>query len=107
MAASFIFPTTVCLCFELLIIDNVLIAAKIMHYPHTKRQGQVGNMAVKLDMSKTYDNVAWNFLEIVMLKMGLHDTPVNLIMNCVRFTSLLIIINETPKSLIHPSRGFR
>lgn len=49
-------------------------------------------------MSKAYDHMAWDFLETVMRKMGLHDTIVNLIMKCVCSTSLSIIINGTPKA---------
>lgn len=67
----------------------------------------MGNMTIKLDMSKTYDRVTWNFLKIVMHKMGLQETLVTLIMNCVCSPSLSIIINGEPKGLIHPSRGLK
>ena len=39
------------------ITNNVFIAYKTMHRINQKRKGKEGMMAVKLDMSKTYDRV--------------------------------------------------
>lgn len=38
-----------------LIIDNVLVAFETMHHLNQKRTGKVGEIAIKLDMSKAYD----------------------------------------------------
>ena len=42
-----------------LITDNVLVAHELMNHIHRKRKGKDGEMALKLDMSKTYDRVEW------------------------------------------------
>ena len=44
-----------------LIIDNVLVAFEIMHHIKQKRNGRVGEMAIKLDMSKAFvqDGLSW------------------------------------------------
>jgi hypothetical protein len=53
-----------------LIIDNIPVAFEALHTMDAKMKGKEGFMALKLDMSKAYDRVEWNFLETVMRKIG-------------------------------------
>ena len=64
-------------------------------------------MALKLDMSKAYDRVEWLFLEKILLRMGLQESWVALIMECITTVSYSILVNGEPKGLIKPSRGLR
>lgn len=45
-----------------LITDNVMIAFETQHFLKRKTQGKEGYDAVKLDISKAYDRIEWNFL---------------------------------------------
>lgn len=53
-----------------LITDNILISFECQHWLRKRKKGKVGFAAMKIDMSKAYDRVEWNYLEEVMAKMG-------------------------------------
>ena len=79
-----------------LIIDNILIAFETMHYLNQKTCDKVGEMALKLDMSKAFDRVEWRCLEGIMLKMGFDTKWVNLMMQCITSVTYSIRINGQP-----------
>jgi hypothetical protein len=90
-----------------LITDNVMVAYETLHTMHTCLKGKKGFMAVKVDMSKAYDRVEWNFLEGVMEKMGFDRRWIELTMMCVRSVSYGVIINGKVCRSIIPQRGLR
>lgn len=61
-----------------LITNNTAVAYEMLHRLQNRRQGKIGHMAVNLDISKAYDHVEWEFLQKIMLKMGLSNRWVNL-----------------------------
>lgn len=50
------------------IMDNTMVAFKVVHYIKVDICKQNNNVALKLDISKVYDY--WVYLKEVMLKLG-------------------------------------
>ena len=87
-----------------LIMDNVLAVYETLHTMHSRMYGKTGLMAVKLDMSKAYDRVEWDFLEAVIRRLGFAGRWINLIMMCVASAHFFVLINGIPARQITLSR---
>lgn len=53
-----------------IIIDNILIGYEAGRYINRKRLGKVGMSSLKIDMSKAYDRVEWEFIHAMLTKLG-------------------------------------
>lgn len=90
-----------------LITDNVLVASELMHYLDHKKSGKDGYMAVKLDMSKAYDRVEWEFFEKVMRMMGFHEKWVGWVLKCITTITYFVLINGEAHGKITSTRGLQ
>ncbi|KAK6164141.1 hypothetical protein DH2020_001005 [Rehmannia glutinosa] len=90
-----------------LITDNALLAYEIFHAMKINTAKKRGTFALKLDMSKAYDHVEWNFLEHILLKIGFKHYLVSLIMRCASTVSYSVITNGIPGPIFFPTRGLR
>ena len=50
------------------------MAYEALHMMHSRKKVKIGNLALKLDVSKAYDRVEWSFLKQFMLKLGFPKT---------------------------------
>ena len=92
---------------ERLITDNVLVAHGMMTHISKKKKGKCGEMTIKLDMSKAYDQVEWECLKRIMKKLGFHEKWIDTVMRCVSSMKYIVKINGQPYGLIQPTRGLR
>ena len=90
-----------------LITDNTTIAFEMVHRVWNRRWGKVGHMTVKLDISKAYDRVEWDFLEKIMTSLGFPVQWMNLATSTVRSALYSVIVNGELCGYITPSRGIK
>ena len=88
------------------ISNNVLITHEVLHFLKTSRAEKRCSMAVKTDMSKAYDRLEWEFIELVF-QLGFHETWIKMIMQCVSTVTYSFLINGSPRGRVQPSRGIR
>jgi hypothetical protein len=85
-----------------LITDNILLAYELTHYLNQRKRGRNGVAAIKLDISKAYDWVEWQFLQMMMLWLGFTEQWVNQVMKCVTSVSYRIKVNGEYMNCIFP-----
>lgn len=90
-----------------LISDNYLLAQQLTHFINTRRGQHVGYLSLKTDMSKAYDMMEWDFLEIMELRMGFPGSWVKLVMQTVQTVKYQIEINNELTKKFSPKRGLR
>ena len=90
-----------------LITDKVLVTFKTMHHINSRGVGGIGEMALKLDISKAYDQVKWICLDKIMEKLGFNSRWRGLMMQCISSVSYFVRINGKPRGNSIPSRGLR
>ena len=64
-------------------------------------------MAIKLDISKAYNQVKWVFPWKIMLKLGFDEQWVHLAMETVHTATYSVLINGEPKGYITSSHGIK
>lgn len=90
-----------------LISDNVLLDSEVFHFMKTSLARKRGFMALKLDMSKAYNRVEWDYLQGVMLAMGFPRSWVTRVMEYVTSISYSFLVNGHLTSALAPQRGIR
>ena len=90
-----------------LISDNYIIAFECIHHIQSMKQNSPVACAYKLDLSKAYDRVDWDFLEKALVKWGFSGVWINWIMACVSSVTYSVKFNGKLLEVFSPSRGWR
>ncbi|CAL8120220.1 unnamed protein product [Prunus armeniaca] len=90
-----------------LITDNIIAAFESIHAIQRRGGSALKKMVLKLDMSKAYDIVEWNFLSCMMRKLGFNNRWVDLIMDCISTISFSVKVRGAAMGFITSSKGLR
>ena len=86
------------------ILDSIVSVHEVIH---SLEAGKKEGFLLKLDMSKAYDRVDWNFLLAALRAFGFNAQVCKLISQLVSSPSLSILVNGLPSLFFSPSRGLR
>ena len=86
------------------IFDNILLAHEIIDVIRKKRERRDSFRVLKIDMSKAYDRVNWNFLKAILNVMNFDS---KWIMECVSSIEYTLLINGSMTRSFKPSQGLR
>ena len=86
------------------ILDASLIANEVIDFWHKRKEK---GMICKLDIEKAYDNINWNFLMKVLLKMGFGSRWTEWICWCISTAKFSVMVNGVPAGFFSNSKGLR
>lgn len=87
--------------------DNFFIAHKMLHWvKHQKRSSKYSGI-LKIDLSKAYDRIRWDFLKEVLQAYGFPDSWIRWISQCVQTVSYSVLVNGVPIEFFSPLTGLR
>jgi hypothetical protein len=89
-----------------LISDNALIAFECFHAIQTNKRPE-GFCAYKLDLTKAYERVDWQYLKTILLKFGFDPKFIGWIMSCISSVHYKVRINRKLTKGFKPTRGIR
>lgn len=64
-------------------------------------------MEVKLDISKAYDRVEWNFIQEIMSRIGFAQKWIESIMKCISSVSYSTVVNGNKWDIFYPTTGLK
>ena len=86
------------------ILDTALIANEAIDSMLKRNESGV---LCKLDIEKAYDHLNWNFLLLVLQRMGFGEKWTGWISWCISIATFSVLINGPPTGFFNSSRGLR
>ncbi|PKU60779.1 integrator complex subunit 11 [Dendrobium catenatum] len=87
------------------IADNILLAQEFCQDLDIKVRG--GNMVMKLDITKAYDNINWSFIYKILSLFSFDLNFIKLIKSCIESPFYSIMVNGKSHGYFQASHGLR
>lgn len=86
------------------ILDGIVVSQEVIH---SLKQRKRPGMLMKLDLSKAYDRLHWDYLRAVLEAYGFDHRWIDWIINLVSTPNFSILINGIPSAPFKATRGIR
>ncbi|XP_050217541.1 uncharacterized protein LOC126668378 [Mercurialis annua] len=86
------------------ISDNIVLAHEIVRNYH---RGKDNACAIKVDIQKAYDTVAWDFIEEILIGFRFPRKFTTLVMTCIRTAMFSIMVNGESVGFFPGKKGLR
>ena len=87
-----------------LITDNIITAYECLHFIKRNKAKKHQSCALKLDMAKAYDRVEWEYLRVIMVKLGFTERWINIVMGLVTTVKFSVQFNGKKLEEFTPTR---
>ncbi|XP_062088542.1 uncharacterized protein LOC133795108 [Humulus lupulus] len=87
------------------IAHNVMILQDILK--NYRRKNTYPRCTIKIDISKAYDTVDWNFIEDLLNALNMPSRFVQLVMTCIRSTTYSLLMNGRIQGGFQGAKGLR
>lgn len=87
------------------ITENIVLTQEMIH--NISKQSTFGNVVLKLDMTKAYDRVSWDYLCNVLRKCGFDENWIDIILRLISNIWYSININDSRHGFFISTRGLR
>ena len=85
-------------------MDNVVLALETLYWAKISKQPMI---FLKLDFSKAYDKVSWQFLFCTMHKMNISNKFIQWVKLLFENASAVVNLNGNPSSIFKVKKGVR
>lgn len=86
------------------ILDGIVLTHETIHSMQSQKTKVI---LLKLDFSKAYDWLNWDYLLAILKAFGFGDDWVHWIRSLISTPFFSILINDSPSATLRPSRGIR
>jgi hypothetical protein len=86
--------------------ENIIVAQEMTH-SMVKMKGRKGYVAIKVDLSKAYDKLNWDFIWQILKEVQLPESMINVIMHSVTSVETNVKWNGARGTYFRPQRGIR
>eukprot|EP00253_Pinus_taeda_P008598 PITA_08598 len=86
------------------ITDGIILTHEIIH---SLKQSRKPGMLLKIDLSKAFDNISWDYMQKVLHAFGFDSAWIRWVNSLISSAFFSILINGIPTTTFQASRGIR